>query len=81
MCIQLDLFSGVPRQESFDFLSEREFQEMAHRADVTNVVSFRDPCADCFYKGLCDSDGCAAHLFDLDCDGSIDPCEDLFDFV
>lgn len=79
--MQLDLFSGAPVQEPIEFLSESEFQDMAQRADITDVVAVSNPCLDCCYKGLCDSDGCAAHLFDLDCDGPIDPCEDLFDFV
>lgn len=66
MCVQLDLFSGVSLQEPIEALSESEFREMAHRADITDVVVNRDPCRRCRYYGLCDSDECAMKGFALD---------------
>lgn len=66
MCVQLDLFSGVSLQEPFEALSESEFQEMAKRADIADVVVNHDPCCRCRYYGLCDSDECAMKGFSLD---------------
>ena len=66
MCVKLDLFSGRSMQEPIEFLSESEFQEMAQRADIADVVVSYDPCPKCRYFGLCDSDDCAMHGFRLD---------------
>lgn len=66
MSVQLDLFSGVSLQEPIEALSESEFQEMAKRADIADVVVNHDPCCRCRYFGLCDSDDCAMHGFSLD---------------
>lgn len=66
MCVQLDLFSGVSLQEPIEALSESEFQEMAKRADIADVVVNHDPCCKCRYSGLCDSDNCAMKGFSLD---------------
>lgn len=66
MCVQVDLFSGAPMVEPFEALSESEFQEMAQRADIVDVVACCDPCIKCRYNGLCDSDECAMKGFRLD---------------
>jgi radical SAM protein with 4Fe4S-binding SPASM domain len=66
MCVQLDLFSGVSLQEPIEALSENEYQEMVHRADIADVVVNRDPCKRCRYYGLCDSDECAMKDYMLD---------------
>lgn len=66
MSVQLDLFSGVSLQEPIEALSESEFQEMAKRADIADVVVNHDPCCKCRYSGLCDSNECAMKGFSLD---------------
>lgn len=66
MCVQLDMFSGTSLQEPLEALSESEFQEMAHRADITDEVVSYDPCPHCKYYGLCDSDDCAMLGFRID---------------
>ena len=66
MSVQLDMFSGVSLQEPIEALSESEFQEMAKRADIADVVVNHDPCCKCRYSGLCDSNECAMKGFSLD---------------
>lgn len=66
MCVQLDLFSGVSLQEPIEALSEREYLEMAKRADIADAVVSFDPCPNCRYNGLCDSDDCAMLGFRID---------------
>lgn len=80
MCVQLDLFSGGYLQETFGSPSESEFQEMALRSGISVEVAFRNPCISCAFKGLCDSDECAAHGFDLDCEDPYDSGEYLYNF-
>ena len=66
MCVQLNLFNDVSLQEPIEALSESEFQEMVKRADIADAVYNRNPCSKCRYAGLCDSDDCAMHGFNLD---------------
>lgn len=66
MCVQLDLFSGVSLQEPLEVLAESEFQEMVKHADIADVVVSYNPCPNCRYYGLCDTDDCAMKGFKLD---------------
>lgn len=66
MCVQLDLFTGVSLQEPIEALTESEYLEMVKRADIAEAVVSYDPCPNCRYYGLCDSDECAMKGFRLD---------------
>ena len=66
MCVQLDLFSNVSQSEPIEVLAESEFREMAQRADILDAVVSFDPCPNCRYYGLCDSDDCAMLGFRID---------------
>lgn len=58
MCKQLDLFGSVSLQEPIGALTEEEFREMAHRADITEEVIYSGPCRKCPQNYLCDGDIC-----------------------
>ena len=66
MAIQLDLFSGVSLCEPIQAPTESEYIAMAQRADIVEAVIDYNPCRNCRYNGLCDSDECAMKCFALD---------------
>ena len=72
IALQLDLFIGREVAPSFEGASD--YDDAAKRAGIDDVLL--TPCKDCPYHGLCDSDDCAMHLFDLDVDELIPEVED-----
>lgn len=72
IAVQLDLFTG--REVAPSFEGARDYEDAAMRAGILDLIL--NPCAKCSYCGICDSDDCAMHLFDLDVDELISEEED-----
>lgn len=69
--IQLDLFTGARVPSTNPVIHEKEDVRTLSESDICprstiNSTLTLDPCKGCPLRGLCSSDDCAMHLYELD---------------
>lgn len=69
--IQLDLFTGARVPSTNPVIHEKEDVRTLSESDICprstiNSTLTLDPCKGCPLRGLCPSDDCAMHLYELD---------------
>lgn len=69
--IQLDLFTGKLVPSASPVIREKEEErsssvnDICPRGTISSTLTL-DPCRGCPLRGLCPSDDCAMHLYELD---------------
>lgn len=69
--IQLDIFTGAlvqsasPVMQGIEDVNTSSVNDICPRGTINSTLSL-DPCKGCPLRGLCPSDDCGMHLFELD---------------